>query len=198
MKRYALILVASWWLLASAQAETAYVTDMLQLNMYVTVEMTGSPILKLRSGDKMEIIQRKGRYALVESSGGKKGWVKSLYLVDREPARTRVNQLEHSNQGLEGTVKKLRSQLSVEQGKLKELKEAQSGEVDQLAARETELEELRSKNNQLKNSLEAYAMSVPVTWLLIVFIITLVGGLGGGWYLVDKRSRDRHGGFRIY
>jgi SH3 domain protein len=198
MKRYTFIIVAGLWLMTSAQAEIAYVTDMLQLDMYATVDMTGSPILKLRSGDKMDVIERKGRYALIESSSGQKGWVKGLYLVDSEPARTRVNQLERSNKGLEGTVKKLRSQLSAEQGKVKDLKEVQSGEADQLSATATELEALRSKNDKLEVSLEAYAMSVPVTWLLIAFGIALVSGLAGGWYLVDKRSRDRHGGFRIY
>ena len=198
MKRYTFIIVAGLWLTTSAQAEIAYVTDMLQLDMYATVDMTGSPILKLRSGDKMDVIERKGRYALIESASGQKGWVKGLYLVESEPARTRVNQLERSNQGLEGTVKKLRSQLSAEQGKVKDLKEVQSGEADQLSATATELEALRSKNDKLEASLDAYAMSVPVTWLLIAFGIALVSGLAGGWYLVDKRSRDRHGGFRIY
>jgi SH3 domain protein len=198
MKQYVFILCVGLYLAAPARAEVAYVTDMLQLDMYETVGMTGSPILKLRSGDKLDVIERRGRYALIESASGQKGWVKGLYLVDSEPARTRVNQLEKSNQGLEGTVKKLRSQLGAEQGKVKELQQVQSGEADQLSATETELEELRSKNDQLKTNLEAYAMNVPVTWLLIAFGIALVGGLAGGWYLVDKRSRDRHGGFRIY
>ena len=198
MKRYTFIIVAGLWLMTPAQAEIAYVTDMLQLDMYATADMTGSPILKLRSGDKMDVIERKGRYALIEAASGQKGWVKGLYLVDSEPARTRVNQLERSNQGLEGTVKKLRSQLSAEQGKVKDLKEVQSGEADQLSATATELDALRSKNDKLEVSLEAYAMSVPVTWLLIAFGIALVSGLAGGWYLVDKRSRNRHGGFRIY
>jgi SH3 domain protein len=198
MKQYVFSLFIGLCLISTARAETAYVTDMLQLDMYATAEMVGMPILKLRSGDKLKVIERKGRYALIESDGGQKGWVKGLYLVDSEPARTRVNQLERSNQGLEGTVKKLRSQLSAEQGKVKELQAAQSGEEDQRSATETELAELLSKNGELEASLQAYAMSVPVTWLLIAFAIALVGGLAGGWYLIDKRSRDRHGGFRIY
>jgi SH3 domain protein len=198
MKQYIFILFIGVFLISPVRAETAYVTDMLQLDMYATADMVGSPILKLRSGDKLEVIERKGRYALIKSAGGQKGWVKGLYLVDSEPARTRVNQLERSNQGLEGTVKKLRSQLSAEQGKVKELTAAQSGDADQRSATESEIEDLRSKNGELEASLETYAMSVPVTWLLIAFGIALIAGLVGGWYLVDKRSRDRHGGFRIY
>jgi SH3 domain protein len=198
MKQYAFILFIGLSLSSPVRAETAYVTDMLQLDMYATADMLGSPILKLRSGDKLAVIERKGRYALIESAEGQKGWVKGLYLVDSEPARTRVNQLESSNEKLEGTNKKLRSQLSAEQGKVKDLSAVQSGEANQRSATESELKELRTKNSELEASIDAYAMSVPVTWLLIAFAVALLGGLAGGWWLVDKRSRARHGGFRIY
>lgn len=198
MKWFAFILLAWQCLAFPAQAETAYVTDMLQLDMYATVDMLDKPILRLRSGDQLELLERKGRYARIRSDGGQEGWVKGLYLVDKEPARTRVNKLERSNQGMENTVKKLRSQLSAEQGKVQELLQAQSGETEQRSLTETELENFRKQNARLENSLSSYSSSVPVTWLLIAVGIALLGGFGGGWYWIDKRSRERHGGFRIY
>ena len=74
MKQYVFILCIGLYLAAPARAEVAYVTDMLQLDMYATVGMTGPSILKLRSGDKLDVIERRGRYALIESSSGQKGW----------------------------------------------------------------------------------------------------------------------------
>jgi len=198
MKWFAFILPVWLCLTFPAQAETAYVTDMLQLDMYATVDMLGKPILKLRSGDQLELLERKGRYARIRSDGGQEGWVKGLYLVDIEPARTRVNKLERSNQGMENTVKKLRSQLSTEQGKVQEFLQVQNGEAEQRSLTDKELESLRKQNTRLENSLSAYSSSVPVTWLLIAVGIALIGGFGGGWYWIDKRSRERHGGFRIY
>jgi SH3 domain protein len=198
MKWFAFILFAWQCLAFPAQAETAYVTDMLQLDMYATVDMLDKPILRLRSGDELELLERKGRYARIRSEGGQEGWVKGLYLVDKEPARTRVNKLERSNEGMENTVKKLRSQLSAEQSKVQELQQAQSGDAEQYSLTETELEDLRNENARLENRLSAYSSSVPVAWLLIAVGIALVGGIGGGWYWIDKRSRERHGGFRIY
>ena len=180
------------------RAETAYVTDMLQLEMYASPDMIGEPLRKLRSGDKVEVVTRTGRIAQVQSEGGLEGWVKGLYLVPDEPARTRVNQLEQSNEGLENTVKKLRSQLSTEQGALKELQQTQSGTEEQRSATEAELENLRSENAKLEGSLAAYGMNVPVTWLLIAMLVAVIGGFAGGWYWIDRRSREKHGGYRIY
>jgi SH3 domain protein len=180
-------LIAMLFLSAAAQAESIYVTDMLRLDMYSTEAMTGPVLLKLRSGDRMELLERKGRYAHVRSEGGKEGWVKSLYLVEEEPARTRVNKLEKSNVGLESTVKELRVQLADEQKKVS-LLEQQQGDA----------ETLRQENADLVNRMSQYKNSVPLYLLFLVMIVALVGGAAGGWYLVDSRSRSKHGGYRIY
>ena len=196
--RQIIILLAGLWLTGAVWAETAYVTDMLQLNMHATQDLTGAPVKKLRSGDKLDVISRTGRIAEVKAEDGQQGWVKSLYLVTEEPARTRLNQLERSNEGLDNTVKKLRQQLSAEQDKVSGLQEVQSGSEEQRASVEAELENLRTENARLESKLAAYGMNVPVSWLLIAFVVALIGGFAGGWYWIDSRSRARHGGYRIY
>jgi SH3 domain protein len=192
------ILIAGLWLSASAFAETAYVTDMLQLNVYATSDLAGSPLKKLRSGDTVDVVTRSGRVAEVKVAGGPQGWVKSLYLVTDEPARTRVNQLERTNENLDSTAKKLRSQLKAEKNKLTELQAAQDGSDEQRVSVEEELEQLRSANEQLTSRLAAYGMNVPFSWLLIAALIALAGGFAGSWYWIDKRNRARHGGYRVY
>ena len=183
---------------SGVRAEAAYVTDMLQLEMYQTSEFIAPPIRKLRSGDKVELLEKQGRYAHVKAEDGLEGWVKSLYLVSDEPARTRLNKLESTNSGLEKTIKKLRSQLESEKGKVSELTEAQDGSASAAAETAAELERLRDENASMTEKLDAYGTSVPLKWLLIAAGITLLGGLLGGWYFVDSRSRARHGGYRIY
>ena len=64
MKQF-FFLFASFWLATSVWAETAYVTDMLQLNMHATEDLSGAAIRKLRSGDQVEILARSGRVAEV-------------------------------------------------------------------------------------------------------------------------------------
>ena len=41
-------------------AEDAFVTDMLQLEMYATSDFSGAPIRKLRSGDRLELLEERG------------------------------------------------------------------------------------------------------------------------------------------
>jgi SH3 domain protein len=192
------LLVVTLFCGAFVQAENIYVTDMLRLDMYPTEEMTGPSMHKLKSGDRMDLLERKGRYARVRIDGGLEGWVKSLYLVEEEPARTRVNKLEKTNESLAATVKKLRSQLAGEQGAVAELKQKQSGSAELNAATEQEVVSLREKNAGLEEKMSQYASSVPLSWLLIAMLVALAGGIAAGWYFVDSRSRSKHGGYRVY
>jgi SH3 domain protein len=182
----------------SALAETAYVTDELQLDMYATLDMTGSSIKKLRSGDKVEVLEQNGRYTQIRSESGQAGWVKGLYLVKTEPARTRVNKLEKSNKGMDSTIKKLRSQLAAEQARAEQLETAQTGAAEQTSSVEVRLAELSELNGKLEKKVSSYGMSIPLRWAFLVMGLSLIGGLVGGWYFMDKRSRQRHGGFRVY
>jgi SH3 domain protein len=191
------LLVMAFFCGGFVQAESIYVTDMLRLDMYPTEAMTGPSVHKLKSGDRMDLLERKGRYAHVRIDG-QEGWVKSLYLVEEEPARTRVNKLEKTNDSLAAIVKKLRSQLAAEQATVAEQKQKQSGSAELNAATEQEVESLREKNAGLEDKMSQYASSVPLSWLLIAMLLALAGGIAGGWYFVDSRSRSKHGGYRVY
>jgi SH3 domain protein len=193
-----IILTAGLWLAGSAWAETAYVTDKLQLNMYATQDLGGSSLKKLRSGDKVEVLSRNGMVAEVKADSGQQGWVKNLYLVADEPARSRINQLERLNEGLEDTVKKLRAQVTAEKNKMKELLNVQDGSEEQRVSSAAELEKLISDNDKLESRLAAYGMNVPLSWLLTAVLIAVAGGIVSCWYWIDRRSRNRHGGYRVY
>ena len=193
-----LVVAATLLSSAVAQAESVYVTDMLRLDMYATEDMSGPIILKLRSGDRMELLSSNGRYAFVRSEDGREGWVKSLYLVEEEPARTRVNKLEEVNANLEATVKKLRAQIADEQARVTQLKQQQDGSAESVAATEQEVAILREENAELAEQMSRYESSVPIFWLFLAMVVALAGGLAGGWFLVDSRSRAKHGGYRIY
>lgn len=182
----------------SAHAETLWVTDMLQLELYANSDMSGRPIKKLRSGDALDVIERGSRYAKVRTEDGTQGWVKSLYLVDKEPARTRVNKLEDANTSLGETVTNLRSQLEQERGRVKELQQQHLGTEGQKAATIEELEFLRVQNTDMMAQLSAYSSSIPISWMLLLLVLSAGGGFAGGWYWFDSRSRAKHGGYRVY
>lgn len=183
---------------AGAQAETGYVTDMLQLDMYANQAMDGRPTKKLRSGDSFEILERDGRYARVKLPDGQIGWVKSLYLVTKEPARTRLNALEKQNADLSNRLEKIQAQLDARQSRVAELEGDRGSEAEQIIALEEELKNLRSRNAALNSTLSSYGTSVPVSWLFVASLLMLAAGAVGGWYLIDSRSRAKHGGYRVY
>ena len=182
----------------SVQAETMYVTDMLQLELYGTMDMNGRSLKRLRSGDSMEVLHREGRIARVQLPDGATGWVKSLYLVDKEPARTRVNKIEKEAAAALEKASLLEKKLADREAELQGLQSTKAGSEEQKQAIQGELESLRINNQDLQSRLGAYAGSVPVTWLMFCLVVALACGFIGGWYFIDSRSRARHGGYRIY
>jgi SH3 domain protein len=182
----------------SVQAETMYVTDMLQLELYGTMDMNGRSLKRLRSGDSMEILHREGRIARVELPDGATGWVKSLYLVEKEPARTRVNKIEKEAAAALEKASLLEKKLADREAELQGLQSTKAGSEEQKQTIQVELESLRINNQDLQSRLGAYAGSVPVTWLMFCLVVALACGFIGGWYFIDSRSRARHGGYRIY
>lgn len=181
-----------------AAAETGYVTDMLQLDLYADESMSGKAVRKLRSGDSFEILSRKGRTANVRLPGGQTGWVKSLYIVNDEPARTRLNKLEDENKSLAARVETLQAEVAEKQGRIDALEGDEDSMAGQLVAAQDELAVLREENAGLENSLSSYGSSVPLSWLLLGTLLALGLGAFGGWYFVDSRSRAKHGGYRVY
>jgi len=182
----------------AVRAETAYVTDMLQLDLYDNAALSGAPIKRLRSGDQLDILERRDRKARVRLESGEVGWVKSLYIVDLEPARTRANKLEAEVAQLNATIDELRAQLAAEQQRLNDIENNKSTAVGRLRAAEQELAELRVSNELLSDRMATYASSIPLSWALSGVVFALVFGAVACWYWIDSRNRARHGGYRVY
>ncbi|MEE4186605.1 MAG: TIGR04211 family SH3 domain-containing protein [Gammaproteobacteria bacterium] len=181
-----------------ARAETAYVTDMLQLDLYDNASLGGEPLRRLRSGDQLEVLERRDRKARVKLESGEVGWVKSLFIVDIEPARTRANKLEAQVAELESQVDELRTRLAAEQQRLNDIESNKSTAVGRLRAAEQELDELRASNALLSDRMATYASSIPLSWTLAGMVFALLFGAVACWYWIDSRSRARHGGYRVY
>src|SRR5690606_40383264 len=60
---------------AAAQAETAYVTDILQLGLHQASDTSDRPFQNLTSGTRLEILERTALYARVRTDEGAEGWV---------------------------------------------------------------------------------------------------------------------------
>ena len=96
MKRSAALFVALLIPLLSARAPTAtaYVSDELVLGVFAEQNGQGQRLTTLHSGASVETLAVSGEFTQVRLNDGTTGWVKSTYLTTREPATSRLKQLE--------------------------------------------------------------------------------------------------------
>ncbi len=181
-----------------AQTEVGYVTDNLRLGLHQASDTSDRAFRTLESGQALEIISRNRNYANVRLPDGVEGYVKAAYLVFEKPAKLIVAETEAERAALQkeledtkaafaapaATIASLEAQLAESKAEA----EANAGLVADLGA---QVEDFRGRQDQFK-------YSMPVTWVGgAMFVCLLAGFLAGLWW-VDRTSRKRHGGIRIY
>ena len=118
--------------------------------------------------------------------------------MTEEPARRRVNLLEQERDALASELENFKSTVSDRLARLEELEEQVKSRSERRRAELAELDELHAANEKLSASLELYRFSIPIVWFLgICAAAILVTGVGTWWW-IDRRSRSRHGGFRVH
>jgi len=181
----------------SVQAETAYVTDRLQLGVHEQADTSDQPFTKIKSGERVEILEENQYHAHVTLPDGRTGWVKKTYLVPDKPAVLRVTEIEQERDQAIARLKSLRSSLSEREKRVSDFEAQSEAREAEAADRAAELERLRIENIGLNDRLVRYAFSVPGTIFFVAVAASLVAGFLVSWWWFDHRSRMRHGGFRI-
>jgi SH3 domain protein len=181
-----------------AVAETAYVTDNLRLNMYQNADLSGARVDTLVSGQAFEVLSRNAQTALVELEDGRQGYVSAAYMVFDKPARLIVAETQAENDRLTQELTDMRQSFA-EPAALVERLQQESADlqatIDSNAARMVELDE---KNQAHISRAARYQYSLPYSWVGGAIIVCLIAGFLFGLWWVDRESRKRHGGIRIY
>jgi len=183
-----------------AAAETAYVTDNLRLNMYQNPELSGARVDTLVSGQAFEVLSRNAQTqtALVELEDGSQGYVSAAYMVTEKPARLIVAETLAENDRLTQELVDMRQSFA-EPAALVESLQQESADlqatIDSNAVRMVELDE---ENQAHINRAARYQYSLPYSWVSGALIVCLIAGFLFGLWWVDRESRKRHGGIRIY
>jgi hypothetical protein len=181
-----------------AVAETGYVTDNLRLNMNQNADLKGPRVDTLVSGQEFEILSRNAQTALVELPNGTQGYISAAYMVLEKPARLIVVETQAENDQLTQELVDLRQSFA-EPAALADRLRGEAAElqatIDSNAARMAGLE---SENASHVSQAARYQYSLPYTWVGGAIIICLLGGFLFGTSWVDRQSRKRHGGIRVY
>jgi len=182
----------------AVHAEAAYVTDRLQLGVHPLPDASGKAFAKIKSGERVQVLEENQYHALVTIPDGRKGWVKKTYLVTEKPAIVRVAEVEKDRDRAVAKLESLTSSLGDREARVSEIEA-------QIAAREArgiadadELKRLRVETSELSDRLAAYEFSVPGTLFFLAIAASLMTGILAAWWWFDHSSRVRHGGFRIH
>ena len=86
---------------ATSLAETAYITNEIQVGIHAD-KTIDSPILKLLpSGTVLEVIKREDRMSFVQDPAGPSGWLDNTYLIAEKPQSQDILDLQTRNRNLE-------------------------------------------------------------------------------------------------
>ena len=179
-------------------AETAYVTDTLQLGIHQAADTSDRPFRNLDSGQAMEVLSRTRYYAHVELPDGTQGYVKAGFLVDSKPAKLIVAETRAEADRLAAELEETRRAFAAPAATIDALKQESADLQTRLDQSEAEASELGEDNAGLRNRQSQYKYSLPLQWVAGAIGACLIGGFLLGLWWVDQRSRRRHGGIRIY
>jgi Bacterial SH3 domain len=170
----------------TARAEDPlYVVEQVVVSLNSAADGTGERVAALKSGDRVELIERTGDSLHVRLPDGRQGWVKALYLSADEPLRPRLAKSEAELTRLQAQVSSLESQLAA----TKTL-----GRPAAPAAEETPAAPV----NALFAMPEGGAPVRLWPWALAAAAAGLAAGFALGWRVLDRRIRAKYGGLRIY
>lgn len=183
---------------ATVSAETAYVTDNLRLGLHQAADTSDRAFRTLESGQALEVLNRDRNYAHVRLPDGVEGHLKAAYLVFDKPARLIVAETQARVEQLEKQLADTREAFAVPGATIAALEQ-------QLAAAQKDLElqtenavNLNAANENYKKRHEQFKYSLPLVWVGSAMAVCLLCGFLGGLWWIDRKSRRRHGGFRVY
>ena len=179
-------------------AETVYVTDNLRLGLHEAADTSGPAIQTLDSGQELEILSRDRNYANVRLPDGTEGWVKAAYLVADKPAKLIVSETQAESDRLRAELGNLRQQFASPAAIITALEEESAGLREQVGKNEARIAELSTTSANLRQQQARYQGSLPLSWVGGALGLCLICGFLFGLWWVDRRSRQRHGGIRIY
>ncbi len=180
-------------------AETVYVIDELNIGLHED-RTIDSPIIKLvPSGTSLSVIERENDLIHVQEAGGTKGWINSKYVVVEKPGKSRITELEKSNEALKQEIAQLKTKTTPSNGSeaQKELEQQlnserlKAGDLEaQLAALKTnvadidnsgkllaDIETLKQENRHLISQLESSGIEVEANSASLSESYTTIGGM---------------------
>lgn len=183
---------------ATVLAETAYVTDNLRLGLHQEADTSDRAFRTLESGQELEVLNRDRNYAHVRLPDGTEGHLKAAYLVFDKPARLIVAETQARVDQLEKQLADTREAFAVPGATIAALEQQLAASQAELESQTESVSELTAANENYRNRHDQFKYSLPLPWVGSAMAVCLLCGFLGGLWWIDRKSRRRHGGFRVY
>jgi Bacterial SH3 domain len=192
-------LVAAVVVLLSApalHAESLYVIEQLVVAVVSAPDASGERVATLKSGDRVEVLERTGEQVHVRLAGGREGWVRASYLSADEPLRVRLAQRDAEVARLGDELNALKAQLRANATPAAATPVASvSGKPG--AASAVAAEDAAAPAAALFDVSEERPRTLW-PWTLAASLIGFGLGFGLGALMLDRHIRRKYGGLRIY
>ncbi len=196
--RFTIWLALSVALPAAALAETGYVTDNLRLGLHQAADTSDRAFRTLESGQEVEILSRTRNYAHVLLPDGVQGYLKAAYLVFEKPAKLIVTETRAENEKLVQELADTKLAFAGPAATIDALENEVVRHKTALDESTVQVEALTRENDKFRTRHSSYRYNMPFKWVAGALGVCLLVGFLLGLWLVDYRSRRRHGGIRIY
>ncbi len=181
-----------------ALAETQYVTE--NLNTYLrrgagdNFKIAGA----IGSGEKVNVLERQGKYALVRDSRNREGWILISELSNNPSSKVENPLLKAQVQELTAKLNHIDSSWQERTQEMQRRVQASAQRSSQLLEENSqikrELEIMRNKNRDLEALLDAGKREIAIQWFIYggsVFGIAFILGLIVPHILPKRRRNDR-------
>jgi hypothetical protein len=177
---------------AASAGEPLYVVEQVIVSVNGSADGSGERIASLKSGERVELIERAGESVHVRLADGKEGWLRAIYLSGDAPLKPRLAQAEAEVTRLQAQVSRLQGQLTAATNARHETQGA-APPLATAAAEET-----------VPAPVGMFATPAPPApvrawaWALGAGCAGLGLGFVLGWRILDRNIRRKYGGLRIY
>jgi hypothetical protein len=220
---------ASLWLTAlvlaapAVNADPVYVIEELVVSIASAPGPEGERIGQVKSGDKLELLEREGDEAHVRLPSGTEGWIKASYLSAEEPLQHRltertaeVEKLKQEGEKLKQDMSRLESQLAAARAAhnvapapapTPTLTPAPAGTPGPNTPPTETIpppvsDALSGGSTPIRETVFLRSPDRPgqTPWPLVLgtSFVMLLAGFVLGWKTLDRRIRQKYGGLRIY
>jgi Bacterial SH3 domain len=182
---------------ALLRAAPLYVVEQLMVNVNSAPDASGERVATLKSGDRVEELERAGDQVHVRLASGREGWVRASYLSAEEPLRVRLAQRDAEVARLNDEVSALKAQARAAPTPAVVATAAGSGAAAAPVVPHALSDEAAATPGALFSSGEERARPAW-PWTLAATLIGFGAGFGLGALMLDRHIRRKYGGLRIY